>query len=71
MNCVQIRITSSGTLALPGGSTFPGSYTSSTPGIVWNIYDKSLNQSTYSIPGAAGGQSVLNQARTLVHDHAE
>lgn len=25
MSCVQIKVTSSGTLSLPGGSTFPGS----------------------------------------------
>ncbi|KAF9480514.1 glycoside hydrolase family 61 protein [Pholiota conissans] len=53
MNCVQIRITSSGTQSLPSGSTFPGLYTPSTPGIVWNIYDTTLDQSTYPIPGPA------------------
>ncbi len=72
MNCVQIRITSSGSLALPGGATFPGdywvlptrffsllilrscvgSYTSSTPGIVWNIYDKSTEPKYIHDPGA-------------------
>lgn len=30
---------------------FSGAYQYSTPGIVWNLYSKTLNQSTYPIPG--------------------
>ncbi|KAG9101553.1 hypothetical protein FRC06_002837, partial [Ceratobasidium sp. 370] len=37
MSCVQIAVTSSGS-ALPAGVAFPGEYTYSTPGIVYNIY---------------------------------
>ncbi|KAH9475835.1 putative endo-beta-1,4-glucanase D [Psilocybe cubensis] len=61
MNCVQIQVTSSGNLTLPAGTSFPGSYTSDTPGIVWNLYSTTVNQNTYPIPGpevwsgAAGG----------------
>ncbi|KAF5316036.1 hypothetical protein D9619_006354 [Psilocybe cf. subviscida] len=51
MSCVQIRVTSSGSQSLPGGTSFPGSYQYSTPGIVWNIYDKYRDQTTYPIPG--------------------
>ncbi|KAG5221217.1 glycoside hydrolase family protein [Salix suchowensis] len=39
MSCSQIRVTSNGTEVPPGGTSFPGTYTSSTPGIVWNLYD--------------------------------
>jgi len=61
MNCVQIQVTSSGTQTLPGGATFPGTYTSSSPGIVFNIYTGGPNPATYVAPGpqvwsgAAGG----------------
>ncbi|KAF8202203.1 glycoside hydrolase family 61 protein [Pholiota molesta] len=62
MDCVQVAITSLGSLPLPSNeSIFPGTYTPTTPGIVWNIYDPSVNQSAYPIPGpdvwsgAAGG----------------
>ncbi|KDR78751.1 hypothetical protein GALMADRAFT_224003 [Galerina marginata CBS 339.88] len=50
MSCIQIRVTSSGSTGLPGGTTFPGSY-GYTPGLVWNIYDKKVDQNQYPIPG--------------------
>ncbi|RDB17907.1 putative endo-beta-1,4-glucanase D [Hypsizygus marmoreus] len=53
MSCVQIKVTSSGTQTLPGGSTFPGAYTDSTPGIIWNLYAIGTNPSAYQAPGAA------------------
>ncbi|KAF8159610.1 glycoside hydrolase family 61 protein [Crassisporium funariophilum] len=64
MNCVQVQVTSSGNATLPSDATFPGTYTYS-PGVVWNIYDKKLNQSSYPVPGpavwaeAAGGAIAL------------
>ncbi|KAF5316037.1 hypothetical protein D9619_006355 [Psilocybe cf. subviscida] len=42
MSCVQ---------TLPAGVQFPGAYQYSTPGIVWNLYSKTLDQTTYPIPG--------------------
>ncbi|PPQ73742.1 hypothetical protein CVT25_001619 [Psilocybe cyanescens] len=64
MNCVQIKVTSSGGSNFPGGSSFPGTYSYSTPGIVFNLYDKSLDPNSYRIPGpdvwsgsAGGGYS--------------
>ncbi|KAF8609081.1 glycoside hydrolase family 61 protein [Ceratobasidium sp. AG-I] len=48
MSCVQIAVTSSGS-ALPSGVAFPGAYTYSTPGIVYNIYDNTADG--YTAPG--------------------
>ncbi|QRV94311.1 glycoside hydrolase family 61 protein [Ceratobasidium sp. AG-Ba] len=48
MSCVQIAVTSSGS-SLPSGVAFPGAYTSSTPGIVYDIYSKNADQ--YTAPG--------------------
>jgi len=53
MSCVQVSVTSAGNQTLPAGIQFPGAYQYSTPGIVWNIYSLTLNQSTYPIPGPA------------------
>ncbi|KAJ8457510.1 hypothetical protein ONZ45_g18283 [Pleurotus djamor] len=53
MSCAQISVTSSGTQTLPGGTSFPGTYTSSTPGIVWNLYDFVSNPNNYVAPGPA------------------
>ncbi|KAJ3489704.1 hypothetical protein NLI96_g1922 [Meripilus lineatus] len=50
-SCIQVEVTGSGT-ALPtsGLVSFPGAYTQSSPGIVYNIY---TNTSAYPIPGPA------------------
>lgn len=52
-SCLQIEVTGSGT-ALPtsGLVSFPGAYTASTPGIVFDVYTNQ-NTSTYPIPGPA------------------
>ncbi|KAG8959124.1 hypothetical protein FRC03_008415 [Tulasnella sp. 419] len=50
MNCVQIKVTSSGS-ALPSGVSFPGAYSYSDPGIHFNLYGSS--GSSYIIPGPA------------------
>ncbi|KAG9110205.1 hypothetical protein FRC07_008222 [Ceratobasidium sp. 392] len=50
MSCVQIAVTSNGS-ALPAGVAFPGAYTPSTPGIVYNIYTG--NADGYTAPGPA------------------
>ncbi|KAG8721019.1 hypothetical protein FRC08_016329 [Ceratobasidium sp. 394] len=50
MSCVQIAVTSSGS-ALPSGVAFPGAYTYSTPGIVYNIYSGTADG--YTAPGPA------------------
>ncbi|KAG9081850.1 hypothetical protein FRC07_014398, partial [Ceratobasidium sp. 392] len=42
MSCVQIAVTSSGSV-LPSGVAFPGAYTYSTPGIVYNVYTGSAD----------------------------
>ncbi|RDB23534.1 Endo-beta-1,4-glucanase D [Hypsizygus marmoreus] len=51
--CAQIKVTSSGSQQLPGGLSFPGSYTDSTPGIQWNIYLPQNNPASYVPPGGA------------------
>ncbi|KAF9005986.1 glycoside hydrolase family 61 protein [Cyathus striatus] len=38
MSCVQITVSSNGTDTPSGAAEFPGTYTDSTPGIVWNLY---------------------------------
>ncbi|QRV94310.1 glycoside hydrolase family 61 protein [Ceratobasidium sp. AG-Ba] len=48
MSCAQIAVTSSGS-TLPSGVAFPGAYTYSTPGIVYNIYTG--NADGYTAPG--------------------
>ncbi|GAA5965753.1 hypothetical protein JCM3765_007332 [Sporobolomyces pararoseus] len=51
-NCAQIKVTGSGSVKLPAGVAFPGFYTSSTPGIVYNIYTGSSTVGTdYVAPG--------------------
>ncbi|KAB5591952.1 Glycoside hydrolase family 61 protein [Ceratobasidium theobromae] len=53
MNCIQIEVTTNGP-ALPAGVAFPGAYTYSNPGIVYNIYDTSSSDyEKYVIPGPA------------------
>ncbi|KAG8922320.1 hypothetical protein FRC02_011946 [Tulasnella sp. 418] len=49
MNCVQIRITSSGGSTLPSGVSFPGAYKYSDPGIKFNLYSQAA--SSYIVPG--------------------
>ncbi|OBZ68228.1 hypothetical protein A0H81_11842 [Grifola frondosa] len=50
-SCIQIQVTGSGT-AFPtsGFVSFPGAYTATTPGIVYDVY---TNTSAYPIPGPA------------------
>ncbi|KAF8889380.1 glycoside hydrolase family 61 protein [Infundibulicybe gibba] len=57
MSCVQISVgapTSADTQIItpPGGTSFPGTYTDTTPGIHWNIYI-GLDPATYVGPGPA------------------
>jgi cellulase len=51
MSCTQITVTSDGIQTLPGGTHWPGAYTSDTPGIVFNIYFEDPN--SYVAPGDA------------------
>ncbi|KAG8703036.1 hypothetical protein FRC12_019248 [Ceratobasidium sp. 428] len=53
MSCVQIAVTSSGS-ALPSGVAFPGAYTYSTPGIVYDIYTRNADGYTAPGPGVSG-----------------
>ncbi|KAG5638421.1 hypothetical protein H0H81_012752 [Sphagnurus paluster] len=59
MSCIQVRVTSGGNQGLPGGTSFPGTYTDSTQGIQFNIYNQAAT--SYKAPGpgvwgsAAGG----------------
>ncbi|TFK33467.1 glycosyl hydrolase family 61-domain-containing protein [Crucibulum laeve] len=50
-SCVQIKVTSSGSQSLPGGTSFPGTYTDSTPGIQFNLYKAAAT--SYQAPGPA------------------
>lgn len=49
MTCYQIRVTGSGT-ATPPGVTFPGAYSATDPGILFNLYN---GVTSYQIPGPA------------------
>lgn len=51
MSCVQITVASGGSQSLPGGTQWPGAYTPSTPGIVFNIYKQDGN--SYVAPGGS------------------
>lgn len=51
-SCAQIRITSGGSATPSGSVKFPGTYTSTDPGILFNIYTKPAPTS-YPIPGGA------------------
>ncbi|KAH6909245.1 endoglucanase B [Coprinopsis sp. MPI-PUGE-AT-0042] len=48
-SCVQIRVASNGSKKLPGGATFPGTYTDAEPGIHFNLYGASA--AGYKAPG--------------------
>lgn len=50
MECVQIKVTSSGTTELPSGVSIPGTYTATDAGINFNIYS---SFDSYPIPGPA------------------
>ncbi|KAL7275357.1 hypothetical protein RUND412_001693 [Rhizina undulata] len=55
ISCYQIRVTGTGTAA-PGGVSFPGAYSATDPGILFNLY---TTYTTYIVPGpdvyTAGG----------------
>ncbi|CAG8952452.1 hypothetical protein HYFRA_00001199 [Hymenoscyphus fraxineus] len=48
MECVQIKVTGSGTTPLPAGVAIPGVYKTEDPGILFNVYGKF---DSYPIPG--------------------
>ncbi|KAF8990714.1 glycoside hydrolase family 61 protein F [Cyathus striatus] len=48
--CIQVQVTGSGTAFPTSFVSFPGAYTASTPGIVYDVY---TNTSSYPIPGPA------------------
>ncbi|KAF4613533.1 hypothetical protein D9613_008195 [Agrocybe pediades] len=49
-SCIQIQVTGSGTALPTSFVSFPGAYTPTTPGIVYDAY---TNTSAYPIPGPA------------------
>ncbi|ORY12047.1 glycosyl hydrolase family 61-domain-containing protein [Clohesyomyces aquaticus] len=62
MECVQIKVTSSGAKTLPAGVAIPGAYTATDKGILFDIYN---TFSSYPIPGpkvwdgASGGAAPV------------
>lgn len=70
-SCVQIEVTRNGlkNLSLPGGTSFPGSYTDSSSGIVFNIYGGGPDPKTYKAPGPAvwsnGVGGYIGQVRAV------
>ncbi|EJD49498.1 glycoside hydrolase [Auricularia subglabra TFB-10046 SS5] len=52
-SCIQLQVTGSGTSTGPSSGlvAFPGAYTASTPGVVFDVYQG--NPSSYPIPGPA------------------
>ncbi|KDQ21541.1 glycoside hydrolase family 61 protein [Botryobasidium botryosum FD-172 SS1] len=53
VSCVQIEVTGSGTTKLPAGVSFPGAYSYSDPGIIYNVYYQPVGSPLYQIPGPA------------------
>ncbi|KAF8597297.1 hypothetical protein BDV93DRAFT_527530 [Ceratobasidium sp. AG-I] len=51
MECVQFKVVSAGTVALPAGIDFAKSYTYADPGLVFDVYSKA--GSSYVAPGGA------------------
>ncbi|RDB18186.1 Polysaccharide monooxygenase Cel61a [Hypsizygus marmoreus] len=49
-SCIQVEVTGSGTALPTSFVSFPGAYTASTPGIVYDVY---TNTGNYPIPGPA------------------
>ncbi|GAA5879566.1 hypothetical protein JCM1840_003319 [Sporobolomyces johnsonii] len=68
-NCAQIKVTGSGSTALPAGVSIPGFFTESTPGIVWNIY----YSTDYNVTGdyIAPGTGVWDGTSTYSTDTCE
>ncbi|KAF2204117.1 hypothetical protein GQ43DRAFT_205631 [Delitschia confertaspora ATCC 74209] len=50
LECVQIRVTSSGSKTLSAGVALPGAYKSTDPGVLFNLYS---SFTSYPIPGPA------------------
>ncbi|KAG8798929.1 hypothetical protein FRC18_008504, partial [Serendipita sp. 400] len=50
-NCVQIKITGGGSVALPSGVAFPGAYQPNDPGILIQLWTVSATNPAYTIPG--------------------
>ncbi|KAG8832619.1 hypothetical protein FRC20_007863, partial [Serendipita sp. 405] len=50
-NCVQIKITGGGSVALPSGVAFPGAYQPTDPGILIQLWTVSATNPAYTIPG--------------------
>ncbi|KAF2272411.1 uncharacterized protein EI97DRAFT_346170, partial [Westerdykella ornata] len=48
MECVQIKVTSSGSVTLPAGVAIPGAYKATDPGVLFDLYG---SFSSYPIPG--------------------
>lgn len=67
MECIQIKITSSGTTTLPEGVSIPGTYSATDPGILFDLYN---GVKPYPIPGppvwdgASSGPAPTSQAPT-------
>ncbi|CAA7265680.1 unnamed protein product [Cyclocybe aegerita] len=49
-SCIQVQVTGSGTALPTSFVSFPGAYSGSTPGIVFDVYQ---NKGAYPIPGPA------------------
>ncbi|KAG8973378.1 Esterase/lipase/thioesterase [Tulasnella sp. 425] len=71
-SCIQVQVTGSGSVT-PSGSklvAFPGAYGSTTPGLVWPLWNPNNLQSgvSYPIPGPSlyfsGGSATTTTART-------
>lgn len=52
-SCVQVQVTSNGGSSPPGGIGWPSSYTSSSPGIIWNLYEGGPDPNSYVAPGGS------------------
>ncbi|KAJ3512476.1 hypothetical protein NMY22_g15320 [Coprinellus aureogranulatus] len=51
-SCIQVRVTTNGTKTLPGGVSFPGSYTPGQPGLRWPPEGStSADPTKYPLPG--------------------
>lgn len=67
MECVHIKVEGSGTLQLPAGVSFPGAYSATDAGVLFDIY---AGKTSYPIPGpkvwtgASSGSTPAAPAKT-------
>ena len=52
-NCLQVKVTNGGSVALPAGIPLPGSYDPHDPGILVDLWRITPTTPAYTIPGTS------------------